>query len=131
MAYQFRGLWSNGRGDYRQARSDFENSIRCTPDNPYAHSALGLLLATCKNKALRDGPRSVEHAQQACELTHWRDWSQLRVLASAYSENGDAASAVRWCEQALEAAPEISHRGIRAQLQQYRKQLAATGESPQ
>ena len=47
---------------------------------------LAWLLATAPDARFRDGPRAVEHATRACELSGWRDAAALDTLAAAYAE---------------------------------------------
>ncbi len=130
VAYQFRALWAKSHDDHEQARADFQDAIRCDPNNPYANSGLALLLATCKDESFRDGKLAVKHARKACEITGWREWQQIRILASAHAQDGDLAAAIQRCEEAIQLAPETSHKSLKAQLAGYRKRAGqATGDS--
>jgi hypothetical protein len=43
------------------------------------------LLATCPESSLRDGPRAVESAQRACELTQDRQARTIITLGAAFA----------------------------------------------
>ena len=130
VAYQFRGILAKLRRDYAQAKSDYANFARCEPDDPFAHRTLASLLALCPAIELRDGALAVEHARRACEITNWSSWAGLRTLASSHAQNGDFAAAVRWCEAALEHAPENRRAEIGSQAERYRRDLLAAGVEP-
>lgn len=120
VAYQFRALFHQAHKQYELACSDFEAALRCMPDNPFMHSGLALLLANWKDASAADRHRAVAHARQACELTQWSDWRQLRILATASAAAGDIPAAIRCCEKAVELAPVTSRKALENQLAGYR-----------
>jgi tetratricopeptide (TPR) repeat protein len=110
LAYYNRAMICQEQRRTKQAIDDFAKSVECTPDNPFAHRSLATLLATAANKALRDGPRAVRHAEQACDMTEWKSWRDLRILALAKAEAGDVAGAVSAAEMALALNPPAGDR---------------------
>src|SRR5271157_1708182 len=79
-------------------------SLRAATD-PAPRRALTWLLATCPNRAFRDGPRAVQEGTMACELTHWKSAERLDALSAAYAEAGDFTWAVKWQAQAVKLLP--------------------------
>jgi tetratricopeptide (TPR) repeat protein len=131
MAYYYRGHLLKESGEYAAALADYRESVRLTPDNPFAHLAVAGLLATCKDECLRDGPQAVAHARKACELTEWKHVPALRSLATAYALIEDLPEAIRCCEKALEyAATDKDRRAAQQQLTFYRNRQAALKKGP-
>ena len=102
FAYEGRGRIWKGRGEFDKAAANFAELALMTPDDPLGHRELARLLATCEQKAVRDGKRAVDEATIACKLTKWQDPGCLDVLAAAYAETGDFDSAIKWEARAIE-----------------------------
>jgi len=93
------------RFDFKMAIADYAEAIRIAPENPLPRQNLAWLLATCPEKASRDGPRAVQEGTMACELTHWNDPECLNSLAAACADVGDYTSAVKWQSRGVELLP--------------------------
>jgi tetratricopeptide (TPR) repeat protein len=102
LAYQNRGNAYGDRGDKAHAIADYEAALRLDSRNPSRFNGIAWRLATSRDDKVRDGPRAVEFATKACELTAWTVGDHLDTLAAAYAEAGKFAEAVRWEEKALE-----------------------------
>lgn len=72
----------------------------------YAMNNLAWVLATDPRDEIRDGPRAVELARRACELSDWKDPVTLDTLAAAYAEVGAWEKAVETQERAAELQAE-------------------------
>lgn len=59
-------------------------------------------MATCPDAKFRDGPRAVELATKAGELSSWRLPSLIDTLAAAYAEDGRFDDAKKWESKAIE-----------------------------
>ncbi len=105
IACQNRAMLRMTMGEYAGAANDLTDLIAFEPSNTKAVASLAWLRAYCPDETVRDGPLAVKYATTACELTHWKDYRNVDILAAAYAKSGDFANAVKWGEQALELAP--------------------------
>ena len=104
-AFLNRGAAYAERDQYPLAIDDYTESIRLNPNQAGALNSLAWLLATCPDDNHRDGPKAVENATRACELTEWASPLALSTLAAAHAETGAFDEAVKWQTKAIEAAP--------------------------
>ena len=127
VAYLNRSIVWSRRGQYDKAIADCDEALKYLDrsetssefDDRQAtggdsHSKLNMwamacnerswLLSTCPDEKFRDGPRAVEYAIKACELTEWKFANNLDTLASAYAEVGDFNKAVEWQLKAIDLA---------------------------
>ena len=96
-----------GNRDYNQAIRDYNEAIRLDSKSP-AWNQRAWLQATCPDEKYRDGKKAVADATRACELTSWKDATNLDTLAAAYAESENFDEAVKWQEQAIAfASPAI------------------------
>lgn len=84
--------------DYAKALDLLSSTAELTSD-VMVNNSLAWLLATCPDPTIRDGPRAVRVAKQACDATEWSDPCILDTLAAACAESGDLESAVKWSEK--------------------------------
>ncbi len=107
-----------------EAIRQYEAAIQLTPDSPEALNDFAWLLATAPEAQLRNGPRAVVLAEQACRLTNFEQPTPVGTLAAAYAEAGRFADAEQTAEKAIalaEAAnnPDLASRN-RELLELYR-----------
>jgi len=81
---------------------NYEAIVRLYPNRAEAFNELARLRVICPVAEFRDAAKAVEEATRACELTDWKNHGYLSTLATAYSEIGDFASAVKWQKEAIE-----------------------------
>jgi tetratricopeptide (TPR) repeat protein len=82
---------------------------------------LAWILATSKETHIRNGTRAVLLAEQACELTHYRETVMVGTLAAAYAETGRFDEAMATAEKACALA---SDSGEQELLRKNRELLA-------
>jgi tetratricopeptide (TPR) repeat protein len=92
------------QGRIKEALAQYEAALAAQPANPSVLSSLAWVLATCPEAPIRNGPRAVELAQQAEQLTGGQNPSVLGTLAAAYAEAGRFPEAVATAQRALELA---------------------------
>ena len=93
-------LYVRGSRDFARALAACDELATTYPDLVEAHSTAAWIYATCRDPGFRDGKLAVASAKRACELTDWRDFWELSVLAAACAEAGDFAQAVKWQQTA-------------------------------
>jgi hypothetical protein len=67
---------------------------------------LAWVLSTCPDSTFRNGPRAVEFAQPAVQLSGMKNPVFVRTLAAAYAENGRFSDATEVAQRALQLAHE-------------------------
>ncbi len=85
----------------RRIRAPAELVFKARSGDPMTMNNLAWMLATCPDRAYRNGARAVELATRACEVTDHGVPPMLDSLAAAYAEAGQFDRAVRTLEKAL------------------------------
>jgi tetratricopeptide (TPR) repeat protein len=84
-----------------EAINTFISAAQIAPKDAYSRAGAAWLYATAKDPSIRNGTSALALATEAANLTKQRDATVLDVLAAAYAEKGDYASAQRWEGKAL------------------------------
>jgi tetratricopeptide (TPR) repeat protein len=92
------------KGLQKDAIAEYEHAARISPQDPMAGNNLAWLLATSSDASIRDGPKAMELAEQAVQLSSGKDPSYLRTLAAACAETGRFSEAKETAQRALQAA---------------------------
>lgn len=119
MVYLFRARCYCADEKYSAARKDFETAIRLSPKDAETYRQYALLQAACPKDRFRNGKKAVANAEQACELTEWKNWSALDTLAAANAEAGRFDEACRWAEKAASLTYGANRGQCLARLKQY------------
>lgn len=114
-----RGECRHRVGQYAEALTDYEAAMRLDPEEWFAFTDAALLLASCPDAAIRNGPRAMELALKAGELCDWIDSEALAALAAAYAETGDFEKAVATQQEALDASFENEKAAYQQRLELY------------
>jgi hypothetical protein len=84
---------------------------------------LAWLLATDPDVKVRDGQEAVRLAEGACDLTQYRQYWVVDVLAAAYAESGQFGKAVETAKKAVDLARAVgqpsAERDIQKRLELY------------
>jgi hypothetical protein len=88
-------------GDYARVIAFYNEQTLAYPDYVEPYLLRAWIYASCPDARFRDGPRAVEAATRACELTNWKDAGALASLAAAFAESGNFAKAVKWQEKVV------------------------------
>jgi tetratricopeptide (TPR) repeat protein len=119
-AYVSRSFLYRQRGAWTEVVADLNAAHHAAPDHPLVCNNLAWFLATCPDDHLRDGPRAVALARQACQATEWKYAFCLGTLGAACAETGAFEEAIRWQSEALELYPEEEKAAGQARLELYR-----------
>ena len=106
LARRRRGDAYLSQGKQGEALKDYETALELQPEDSGILNNLAWVLATSPDDDLRDGSRSFELAQTACELTEYQQAHILSTLAASYAEMGDFEEAVQWSHKAVELDPD-------------------------
>lgn len=105
ISYGFRGFLKGNKGDVRGALADFECAIQLDPKLADAYNCSAWLLATTSDDSLRNGAKALKYATRACELTDWKNATDIETFAAACAETGDYDQAVKWQSRYVELNP--------------------------
>ena len=92
------------KGLQKDAIAEYEHAARISRQDPMARNNLAWLLATSSDASIRNGPKAMELAKQAVQLSGGKDPNYLRTFAAACAETGRFAEAKETAQQALQAA---------------------------
>jgi len=119
-------------GDETGALAHYSESFRLNPGWTDASIPLAQLLLSAKNPALRDPPRALQLAWQACETTEHKSIEPLSTLAAAYAALSRPQKAAEVTELALAVAHETTNQtaasSLQTELNQYLRSAAGREE---
>ncbi len=98
------GMTLGQLGRAREAVAQYREALKLNPNLTGALNNLAWVLATSPDDELRNGTEAVRLAEQACELTHYREPLFIGTLAAAYAEAGRFPEAVTTAEKAEQLA---------------------------
>jgi len=86
------------------AVAEYHDALRFAPNSIELLNNLAWLLATSPNSTVRNGKEAVHLAEQACELTQWREPVLIGTLAAAHAEAGNFDKARELTQKAIDLA---------------------------
>jgi tetratricopeptide (TPR) repeat protein len=119
MAYVYRYTLRRERKEWAAALADLKTAHDIAPDHPEVCNCLAWMLATRSDPQVRDGPRAVALARQACQATQWKQPHILDTFAAALAATGVFEEAVHWQTQAVRLSTEETRPAREARLQLY------------
>ncbi len=87
---------------FSAAIAEYQRTLGLDPGHSGARLNLAWILATCPDASLRNGPKAVEAAQRAVQLSAGSSPQILDTLAAAYAGAGRFPEAVGTARQAME-----------------------------
>ena len=121
VAFNNRGFNYQLLKQYDKAAKDFEEALKLAPKYLLALQNRGWLLATCEEKSVRNPAVAIEIATTVCEMSDYRDVSDLTLLAAAHAAKEEFEQAVGWQEKVVEIAPEPQKSVAKKILELYQK----------
>jgi protein O-mannosyl-transferase len=115
-AHQHLAMALEYKGAIEQAITHYEAALEAAPDNAVVRNNLAWLLATASEARLRDGPRAVDLARQACKETGWKVPNMLGTLAAALAETGDFEQALRVAKTGYQIASATGRNDLLKQM---------------
>ena len=106
------GLALARQGKMAEALDHYRQALRYEPNLVEVLNNLGWTLATSADERIRDGQAAIQHASQACELTHYRRPIMMGTLAAAYAEAGRFEEAVAMGEKARALATKVGEKEL-------------------
>ena len=92
------------QGRTTEAVRIFTELLRMKPNQPKVLDTLASILATSKDKNVRNPAREVRLAERACELTNFNQPEFLCTLTAAYAAAGSFDKAIQTAEKAIKLA---------------------------
>ena len=115
------GLALAEQGEIDDAIVHYEEAIRLAPNKYEAYTNLALLLATSSVDRVRNGPRAIQLATKAFELTEYKESTFIGALAAAYAESGNFELAVKWGETAVKLSEPENRNDYIQHLESFRQ----------
>jgi len=79
-------------------------AVELNPDSAYLNGVLGWIQAASPDESVRNPQRAVKFAEKACQITEYKNASELDTLAVAYAAVGKFDKATSTSEDAVEIA---------------------------
>lgn len=121
VAFNNRGYNYQLLKQYAKADKDYQEALKLAPKYALALQNRGWLLTTCEDETIRDAKAAVEIAKTVCELSEYKDVSDLTLLAAACALKKEFAEAIGWQEKVIEFAAEPQKGVAKKILELYQK----------
>jgi tetratricopeptide (TPR) repeat protein len=119
MGYIYRSTLHRERKEWAAVLADLKTAHGIAPDHPEVCNCLAWMLATRSDPQVRDGPRAVALARQACQATDWQQPHILDTFAAALAATDVFDEAIRWQTQAVRLSTDEMKPAREARLELY------------
>lgn len=106
VAYNNRGYNYQSLGKHDLALKDFTRAVELAPRYLLALQNKAWILTVCEDASLRDPVQAIKDATAICEISQYKDVSDLTLLAAAHAAAGEFETAIGWQEKAQELSNE-------------------------
>ncbi|HTR40254.1 MAG TPA: tetratricopeptide repeat protein [Pseudomonadales bacterium] len=120
-------------GQINEAAAQFEKTLEMDPNDLDACHYLARILATSPEAGMRKGPRAIELARKANELSGGKDPDIVNTLSAAYANAGQFPDAIATAQLALQQAAgsgdNVTVNQLQAEIALYRENLPVRDSS--
>lgn len=107
VAFNNRGYNFQMLGKEAEALADYTHAVELAPKYLLALQNKAWLLTTAKAENVREPAKAIAAAIAVCEISQYKDFSDLTLLAAAYAAAGEFETAIGWQEKSVAlASPE-------------------------
>lgn len=89
-------------GKEELALKDFLRAVELAPMYHLALQNKAWLLTTAKDETVRDAAEAIKTAMAVCEISQFKDFSDVTLLAAAHASAGEFDAAIGWQEKSME-----------------------------
>lgn len=86
------------------ALADYSRAVELAPKYLLALQNRAWLLATAQDTRVKDPAQAIAAATTVCEISEYKDFSDLTLLAAAHAAAGEFETAIGWQEKSVERA---------------------------
>ena len=105
------------KGDVKEAIAHCEEAMQIKPSDASFQNNLAFVLATTPDASLRNGPRAIELARRANELSNWSQPDFLATLAAAFAETRRFPEAIETAQKAAQLAERQGNQPLARRIQ--------------
>lgn len=122
VAFNNRGYNHQQIGNLEDAAKDYQRAVELAPKYLLALQNRGWLLTIAEDEELRDPIAAIKTATSVCEITEFKDFSDLTLLAASYASAGEFDTAIGWQEKAVGIASDSQKDLARQILELYQSE---------
>lgn len=123
VAYNNRGYNYQQLGNEKLALQDYLRAVELAPMYLLALQNKAWMLTIAEDPTLRDPVAAIQTATTVCEISQYRDFSDLTLLAAAHASAEEFETAIGWQEKSLEFASEEQQTIARRLVDRYQRGL--------
>ncbi len=120
VAVNNRGYNYQQMGREKLALEDYQRAVELAPQYHLALQNKAWLLTTAKEETVRDPGEAVKAATAVCEISQYKDFSDLTLLAAAHAAAGEFETAIGWQEKTADLGNADQQKIVQKLIELYR-----------